>query len=124
MKRKIKVMILTSIIIILILCIPYYYFFVYGSHVSTDSLYDISVTVNGSIVSITADTAGSGNAFAGYDAVWVVNELQIRPRYSIVSKQNPNGKMEIVYDIKDRPLDKIFLVGFSEGDKKLIWPIE
>ena len=80
--------------------------------------------VDGTIVRVTADTACSGNAFAGYDTLWIVDELQIRPRYSLVSKYNTSGKMEIVYDTKGLPLHKIFLVGMSEDDKKQIWPVD
>ena len=81
---------------------------------------DTNVEVKGNIVNITADTANSGYAFAGYDTVWIVDELLIKPRYSIASNYNRSGKLEIIYDTKDRPLNKISLVGTSEDDKKQI----
>jgi hypothetical protein len=123
MKNRIKMIALICFVIVAILAMAYYHIFVYGSHVSTDYLFDVNADVNGSIVTITGDTAGSGDAFAGYDTVWVADELWIKPRYSIVSKFNPSGRMEIVYDAKDRPLHKVFLVGATEDDKKQIWPV-
>ena len=122
MKNKTKIMILICIIIISIASYLYYSNFVYGSHITTDSVFVENVEVNGSIVTVTGNTAGSGIGFAGYDTVWVADELWIKPRYSIVSKSNPSGKMEIEYDIKNLPLHKVYLVGADEEDKKLIWP--
>ena len=121
MKTRIKIITLICAVIILIFVSTYYNLFVYGSHVPTDSLYVVNAAVNGSTVTITGNTACSGTGFAGYDTVWVVNDLWIRPRYSIVSKFNPSGTFEISYDIKDRRLHKVFLVGAADDDKKQIW---
>ncbi|MEL7656549.1 MAG: hypothetical protein AAGU75_11650 [Bacillota bacterium] len=122
MNKKTKIIALICSVILVLIFILYYYFFVYGFNVSTSMFLDSNVKIKDNIVSITAETASSGYSFAGYDTVWIVDELQIKPRYSISSKYNRSGKLEIIYDTKDRPLHKIILVGITEDDKKEIWP--
>ncbi len=124
MKKKTKIIALICPGIIALLLILYYYFFVYGFNVSTSVLFDANVKIKGNIVFITADTANSGYAFAGYDTIWIVDELLVKPRYSIASNYNRSGKLEIIHDTKGRPLDKILLVGVTENDRKQIWPAD
>ncbi len=124
MKNKTKIITLICFGIIILLAVLYYYFFIYGFKVSTSMLLDTNVQIKENIVRVTADTSNSGYAFAGYDTVWIVDELFIKPRYSIASNYNRSGKLEIVFDTKDRPLHKIFIVGISENDKQQIWPEE
>lgn len=124
MNKKTKIITLICSGILVLLLSLYYYFFIYGFNVSTSILIDTNVKIKGDIFYITADTANSGYVFAGYDTVWIVDELLIKPRYSIPVNSNRNGKLEIIYDTKGRTLDKIFLVGITEDDKKQIWLLE
>ena len=124
MKKKTKIIALICSGILVLLFTLYYYFFVYGFNISTNTLFDTNVKIRDNIVCVTADTMNSGYVFAGYDTVWIVDELLIKPRYSMPSNSNRSGELEIVYDTKGRPLHRIFLVGITEDDKKQIWPTE
>jgi len=124
MKKKNKIIALICSGIIVLLITLYYYFFVYGFNVSTNMLFDTNVRIKDNKAYITAETMSSGYAFAGYDTVWIVDQLLIKPRYSIASNFNRKSKLEFIYDTKGRPLHKIFVVGITEDDKKQIWPEE
>lgn len=122
MNKKTKIIVLICSGILVLLLSLYYYFFVHGFNVSTNILSNTNVIIKDNTIYITADTTNSGYAFAGYDTEWIVDELRIKPRYSIPSTFNRSGKLDIIYDAKDLPLHRICLVGLTEDDKIQIWP--
>lgn len=121
MNNKNKYIIIASLCIIVLLTIGYVSNFIYGHRVPTDTLFDIHVNIDDNVAYISAETASSGLAFAGYDAEFDGTILLISPRYSLVSSFNRSGKLEIEYDIEGVSLDKIFIAG-DGNDKKQIWP--
>ncbi|NLB56531.1 MAG: hypothetical protein GX811_12370, partial [Lentisphaerae bacterium] len=69
MKKKTKIIAMACLGILILISILYYYFFVYGFNISTNMLINTNVEYEEENVLVTADTANSGYAFAGFDAV-------------------------------------------------------
>jgi len=122
MKNKSKYSIIASLCIIVLLTIGYVSNFIYGHRVPTDTLFNTNVNIEGNMAYISAEIESSSLAFAGYDAELDGTILLISPRYSLVSSFNRSGKLEIEYDTEWIAMDKIFLIGTTENDKKQIWP--
>jgi len=124
MKKKTKIIAMACLGILILISILYYYFFVYGFNISTNMLINTNVEFEEENVLVTADTANSGYAFAGFDAVLTEGDLLIKPRYSVASNFHRSGKLEISHDTEGHLFDKIFLVGITGDDKKEIWSTE
>jgi hypothetical protein len=124
LKKKTKLIALIGAGILILIFALYYHYFIYGFRISTGILIDTDVKIKDNTICVTADTMTSGYAFAGYDTVRIVDELLIKPRYCIASNLNRSGKLTVRYDINGFTINKIFLVGITEEDKKQIWPEE
>ena len=119
MKRKV-ILCITAVVAIAMLY-TYVYCFIIGSFASTESIYIRQAKIDDYSIAIKGGTSSSAPCFSGYKLIYKDKVLYIKLKYSLPSPFNKSGDFFIKDSGYFEGVQKAYLQGFQENDRKLIW---